>query len=177
MRAWSAGQTLHIRRPEAICPWQHVLEPLSGYLRLAERLWADPSLAGAYNFGPATHEAASVRQVIEQAHAAWGQAGTEPAVAFPVPADAGVPMPAEAGAPFRPVIWGDGTEGPHEAGWLALETAKARTRLGVQPRWSLREGIERTLTWYRHQHQGADARELCLADIAAFTRAHGETSL
>ena len=52
VRAWTAGKVLFVRRPSAVRPWQHVLEPLSGYMRLAERLWQDPALAGAYNFGP-----------------------------------------------------------------------------------------------------------------------------
>ncbi|MGB6008143.1 CDP-glucose 4,6-dehydratase [Castellaniella sp.] len=141
VRCWQAGDRLPIRRPQSIRPWQHVLEPLSAYLRLAESLCAKPALAGAYNFGPQTHEAATVRQVVEQARQAYG---------------------------CGDIQWGDGTEGPHEAGWLALEIARARTTLGVQPRWALRESVTRTMDWYRHQHDGADARALCEADIQAF---------
>ena len=66
------------------------------------------------------------------------------------------------------VSWGDGTEGLHETGWLALEIAKARTVLGVKPCWSLVESVHRTVHWYRQQHDGADARALCEADIAAY---------
>jgi CDP-glucose 4,6-dehydratase len=69
------------------------------------------------------------------------------------------------------IQWGDGTGGPHEAGWLALEIARARTVLGVQPRWALQESVIRTMAWYRHRHEGADARALCEADIAAFEAA------
>lgn len=144
VRAWQAGQPLLIRRPQAIRPWQHVLEPVGAYLRLAEALHAQPVLAGAYNFGPYTHEAATVHQVIEQARQAYGRGDTQ---------------------------WGDGTEGPHEAGWLALETVLARTVLGVRPRWGLDASIDRTMTWYRSQHEGADARVLCEADIQAFEAA------
>jgi CDP-glucose 4,6-dehydratase len=71
VRAWGAGETLHIRRPHATRPWQHVLEPLAAYLRLAQRLWEQPGLAGAYNFGPLPHEAASVKHVIELAGWRW----------------------------------------------------------------------------------------------------------
>ncbi|EGV20699.1 CDP-glucose 4,6-dehydratase [Thiocapsa marina 5811] len=142
IRAWSTDQPLIIRRPQSTRPWQHVLEPLAAYLRLAEQLWQQPTLAGAYNFGPQTHEAATVREVIELAQSAYG-----------------------CGA----VHWGDGTEGPHEAGWLALEIAKSRTLLGVDPRWSLAQSVEHTLSWYRRQAQGESARELCDADITAFT--------
>jgi CDP-glucose 4,6-dehydratase len=144
VRCWQAGKALPIRRPQAIRPWQHVLEPLGGYLRLAETLHARPASAGAYNFGPHTHEAATVRQVIEQARQAYGHGD---------------------------VLWGDGTEGPHEAGWLALETAQARVALGVRPRWGLEASIDRTMAWYRRQHEGAHARALCEADIQDFEAA------
>jgi len=141
VRAWLAGRPLEIRRPEAIRPWQHVLEPLAAYLVLAEKLWQTPALAGAYNFGPATDEAATVRTVVQQAQTVF-TAGE--------------------------VIWGDGSQGPHEAGWLALEVAKARITLGVAPRWNLATSVQRTLAWYLQQAAGADARSLCLADIDAF---------
>lgn len=144
VRAWGSGETLEVRRPDAIRPWQHVLEPLSGYLRLCERLWDDPSLADAYNFGPHTHEAATVRGVLGIAREAFGKGETQ---------------------------WGDGTGGVHEAGWLSLETAKARHVLGVSPTWSLEEGVRRTMDWYREQLDGAAARDLCERDFAAFDEA------
>ena len=141
VRAWQHGRLLEIRRPQSIRPWQHVLEPLAGYLRLAERLWHRPELAGAYNFGPHTHEAATVREVVELARAAYGRGD---------------------------VHYGDGQDGPHEAGWLALETAKARTILDQVPRWSLTETVSCTMEWYRLQQEGADAKVLCESEIAAY---------
>lgn len=141
VRAWSAGQTLHIRRPQSIRPWQHVLEPVAAYLRLAQRLFEEPNLAGAYNFGPRTHEAATVRDVVELARAAFGDAR---------------------------VSWGDGADGPHEAGWLSLEIAKARHRLDVSPRWTLAQSVQHTMAWYRRQQEGEDARALCLHDFESF---------
>lgn len=141
IRAWQSGQTLDIRRPRAIRPWQHVLEPLAGYLTLAQKLWTQPELAGAFNFGPHTHEAATVREVVELARTAYG-AGK--------------------------VIYGDGNAGPHEAGWLALEIAKARISLGVSPKWTLAETVNRTMAWYRAQHAEENARSLCEAEIAAY---------
>lgn len=144
IRAWNAQQPLQIRRPQGIRPWQHVLEPLAGYLQLAETLWQQPALAGAYNFGPQTHEAATVREVVELAQSAYG---------------------------MGQVTWGDGTEGPHEAGWLALEVAKARTVLGVTPRWALAQSVQRTVHWYRQLHNGADALALCQADISNYEAA------
>lgn len=149
VRAWNAKKPLQIRRPQAIRPWQHVLEPVAGYIKLAEQLWQQPSVAGAYNFGPQTHEAATVREVVQLAQGTYG---------------------------MGQVSWGDGTEGPHEAGWLALEIAKARTVLGVQPRWTLVESVQRTIHWYRQQREGADARALCEADISAYETAN-ESSL
>ena len=141
VRAWGAGETLHIRRPQATRPWQHVLEPLAAYLRLAQRLWEQPGLAGAYNFGPLPHEAATVKHVIELASSAYPQSATS---------------------------YQNESEGPHEAGWLALETAHARQVLGVTPHWALNTAVARTMNWYRQQRGGADARVLCLADIDAW---------
>jgi CDP-glucose 4,6-dehydratase len=145
IRAWNAKQPLQIRRPQAIRPWQHVLEPVDGYIKLAEQLWQQPAVAGAYNFGPQTHEAATVREIVQLAQGPYG---------------------------MGQVSWGDGTEGLHETGWLALEIAKARTLLGVKPRWSLVESVQRTVHWYRQQHEGADARTLCEADISAYEAAN-----
>lgn len=140
IRAWSSGHPLHVRRPNAVRPWQHVLEPLAGYLRLAEKLWENPSLAGAYNFGPLAHEAATVREVVELARAAYGHGN---------------------------VVYGSGDDGPHEEASLRLEVDKARTLLGVAPRWSLATGVERTMRWYRSHASAQQARVLCEADIAA----------
>ncbi|CAN7150180.1 CDP-glucose 4,6-dehydratase [Pseudorhodoferax sp. LjRoot39] len=144
VRAFAAGQPLQIRRPQAVRPWQHVLEPLAAYLRLAERLWDTPALAGAYNFGPAAEEAATVRAVVELARSAYGRGE---------------------------VVYGDGSEGPHEAGLLALDASRARQALDVRPRWPLATAVQRCMAWYRAQAEGADARALCLADIAEYTRA------
>ena len=144
VRAWQAGEPLLVRRPQALRPWQHVLEPLAGYLLLAERLWAQPSLAGSYNFGPASNEAATVGEVVTLAAQAYGrgQWHTE-----------------------------ETPSGPHEAGWLALEVARARTVLGVQARWTLQEAVRRTLHWYRRQAQGAAALTLCQRDVDDFEAA------
>lgn len=142
IRAWSREQPLVIRRPRAMRPWQHVLEPVAAYLCLAESLWKTPEHAGAFNFGPRTDEAATVGEVIDLARAAYGRGE---------------------------VHQGEESEGPHEAGWLALEIARARTELGIGPRWSLQKGVERTINWYRRQQDGASALELCDEDIAAFT--------
>lgn len=141
VRAWSTGRQLTIRHPEATRPWQHVIEPLAAYLCLAERLWVDPARAGAYNFGPLPHEAATVGYVVKLASGAYPEGATS---------------------------YENHSNGPHEAGWLALETAHARQTLGVAPRWGLDTAVARTMAWYRAQQGGADARALCLADLDAW---------
>jgi len=73
MRAWQAGQPLEVRGPQAIRPWQHVLEPLGGYLTLARKLWENYKLAGAYNFGPNTSNAVAVHDLVELACVAYGE--------------------------------------------------------------------------------------------------------
>lgn len=138
VRAWQADEMLDIRRPQAIRPWQHVLEPLYGYLTLAETLWFNSEMVGSYNFGPHTHEAVTVRELIELARHVYGKGD---------------------------IRYGDGSSGPREAGWLALETSKVREALGVQPRWNLTETVKRTMDWYKAQQAGADARELCVTEI------------
>lgn len=140
VRAWQSGQTLEIRRPYAIRPWQHVLEPLAGYLALAEKLWQQPTLAGAFNFGPRADDAATVREVIELARTAYGEGQ---------------------------IAYTESMEGPHEAGLLSLETAKARLSLGVTPKWALAETVDRTMAWYRGQRANVDVRSLCEAEIVA----------
>jgi len=141
VRAWQAGQALEIRRPRATRPWQHVLEPLAGYLVLAEALWRDPTLAGPWNFGPHAHERASVQHVVQLARAAWG--GGE-------------------------VHYAAQAQGPHEAGELALDTSKTQSWLSLRPRWDLASSVQRTVAWYRAWHGGKDARALCLADLDAW---------
>jgi CDP-glucose 4,6-dehydratase len=141
VRAWQAGQTLAVRRPQAVRPWQHVLEPLFGYLTLAQKLWQQPALAGAYNFGPDAGEAVAVRDLVELASAAYGEGE---------------------------VHFGDGKDGPHEAAWLALDNAKARNVLGVAPGLTPVQAVQRTMAWYRAHKDGADARQLCQEDIANF---------
>ena len=141
VRAWSSDQPLVIRNPQAIRPWQHVLEPLAGYLTLAQKLWQQPDLAGAYNFGPHAHEAGTVETVINLACAAYGAGSVRHEIS---------------------------SVNPHEAGWLALEVAKGQAVLGVNPKWHLVESVQRTVAWYKAQHQGVDARSLCEAEIAAY---------
>jgi len=141
VRAWQEGRTLEVRRPDAIRPWQHVLDPLAGYLALAEKLWQQPALEGAYNFGPETNQIVPVREVVKIASKSFGRGE---------------------------VRYGSGSDGPHEAGWLALDTEKAADNLGVHPRWALTKSIDKTMSWYRAQQEGKEARELCQTQIAEY---------
>lgn len=146
VRAWGSARPLMVRRPQAVRPWQHVLEPLNGYLMMAERLWDDPSFAASLNFGPDHRAAATVESVLGKASDAFGGGD---------------------------VVLGDGSEGPHEAGYLMLDSGLARAALGYRPVWNLDETVSRTMAWYRGLASGGSALDLCLADIAAFERAHG----
>lgn len=142
LRAWFARRCLVVRRPDAIRPWQHVLEPLRGYLLLAQTLWRRPELAGAWNFGPAANEAAQVRWVVERARQVFGEGDVE----F---------LPQETG------FW--------EAPTLLLDSCRSWFLLGATPRWSLADAIDRTVRWHLALAKGADARLLCLRDIAEFS--------
>jgi len=141
MRAFAAGQRPLIRFPSAVRPWQHVLEPLGGYLLLAEKLHAgEPGLAEGWNFGPAPEDAKPVRWVADHLAQLWGEG----------------------------VGWDEtGEHQPHEAGHLSLDCAKARARLGWKPAWNLREGLGRTVTWYKGFARGGDVADLTLSQIRA----------
>ena len=141
VRAWQVGETLVVRRPNAVRPWQHVLEPLFGYLILARHLWHRPTFAGAYNFGPDVCEAVTVRDLIELARTVYGGGKVD---------------------------YQDGSEGPHESPWLALNAAKAAEMLGVTPKLTLAETVKRTMAWYREHGSGTHARGLCEAEISEF---------
>ena len=142
VRALQDGRAIEIRNPDSVRPWQHVLEPLAGYLRLAEKLWAsgDHAFDGAYNFGPDAGGMKTVRDVVSAALRHW------------------------------PGEWRDisdpGT--PHEAALLTLNADKARDDLGVVPRWSFDRNIAQTMAWYRDVHRGAEARATTLKQIEEF---------
>lgn len=139
--AWQAGELLEIRSPDAIRPWQHVLEPLAGYLTLAQKLWEQPLLAGSYNFGPDSAGVSTVRELVELARTVYGRGE---------------------------VCYGAAAQGPHEAGMLALDVSRSRVKLGVRPQYNLAAAVNKTVAWYLAQRGGADARTLCQEDIAAY---------
>jgi CDP-glucose 4,6-dehydratase len=142
MRAAGAGTPIPIRRPDAVRPWQHVLEPLSGYLLLAQRLWDDAAFAEGWNFGPAADDAKPVRWIADRIGELW---------------------PDE-------LTWElDEGPHPHEAGFLALDSTKARERLGWAPAWELETALERIVEWHVGHRDGADLRALTLAQIDGYS--------
>jgi CDP-glucose 4,6-dehydratase len=146
LRGIDAGQPVTIRFPDATRPWQHVLEPISGYLRLAECLYGNGSdYAEAWNFGPSDDDARSVRWVIEQT------AKRYPGLQWNNPV----------------------SSQPHEAQALKLDSTKARARLGWKPRWSLPRALEKTLDWHDAWRSGRAMRALSLAQIEEYSRQDG----
>jgi CDP-glucose 4,6-dehydratase len=142
IRSCSKGISVEIRNPMAIRPWQWVLEPLGGYLLLAERLWTDGAdYAGGWNFGPRDEDAKPVSAVIDQITKLWGD-----------------------GASWRLT----GSRHPHEAKYLKLDCTKAHTELGWAPRTNLDIALKSTVTWYKRVLQGADARTLSIEQICLF---------
>ncbi|HEX9050196.1 MAG TPA: CDP-glucose 4,6-dehydratase [Anaeromyxobacter sp.] len=151
--ALAAGRPIPVRNPDGVRPWQHVLEPLGGYLLLGARLAAgEPAEARArwceaWNFGPRTEDARPVREVVDAIVEAWGSGR-----------------------------WEDRRDpaAPHEAGLLRLSIEKARERLGWAPRWPFAETFRRTVEWYRAFHGGAskdDLAALCVRQIDDYLRA------
>lgn len=142
IRAATAGEPVRIRNPNAVRPWQHVLEPLSGYLQLAERLYgASAEHAEGWNFGPTDDDAVPVATIVSTVARLWGPSMTWSADAGPH---------------------------PHEAHYLKLDSSKARSRLGWRPRLGLVSALEWTVEWYKNHSKGDDAVALTLAQIERY---------
>lgn len=141
IRSLQAGEPIAIRNPQSVRPWQHVLEPLCGYLLLAEQLAADPALGDAWNFGPADEDARSVAWMADHVVARWGD-----------------------GASWFHVRG----EAPHEAAWLKLDASRARLRLGWTPRLRLTDALDWTVGWHRGLAAGEPALALTDAQLARY---------
>nr|VFJ92099.1 MAG: CDP-glucose 4,6-dehydratase [Candidatus Kentron sp. LFY] len=141
-RALASGRSVAVRNPNAVRPWQHVLEPLSGYLRLAERLYLEgaSTFESAFNFGPEAGDCRTVRDLVETALEIW------------------------------PGNWHDASDprAPHEAGLLTLSIEKARAMLAWAPRWRFVDAVRHTIDWYRMVDQGTPARDISLTQIQAY---------
>jgi CDP-glucose 4,6-dehydratase len=150
VRAVGNGQPALIRRPASIRPWQHVLEPLAGYLLLAEQLYTNGSaISGAYNFGPNDQDVQPVQWIVEKLTKLWGEGAS----------------------------WTiDGANHPHEAQYLKLDCSKAKAVLGWQPRLSLSKALEYVVNWHKAYHAGQDMAALSRAQIANFLQMDASNS-
>jgi CDP-glucose 4,6-dehydratase len=142
MRAIMKRKPVAIRNPHAIRPWQHVLEPLSGYLLLAEKLWENgPDFAESWNFGPNETDAQPVSWIVDYLTDLWGD-----------------------GASWKKV---EGDH-PHEAHSLRLDSSKAKIRLGWQPRWDLETALNTIISWYQDYHGKKEMRRTMLKQIESY---------
>lgn len=141
LAAFAGGSTALLRRPDAVRPWQHVLEPLAGYLALAERLVENRKLAGAWNFGPGETDCLSVGDIANRMAALWGEAAGWQA---------------------------DKSISPHEAGILRLDSSRAREQLAWQPRWQIEKALSATISWHKTWMTAADMHAFTLNQIERF---------
>lgn len=146
IRALENREVIKIRNPEATRPWQHVLEPLSGYLLLASKMYQKPEkFSGAWNFGPNYESIVSVREIVSMLVEKWGNGK-----------------------------WLDisNKSEPHEANLLSLDISKARIFLDWQPIWNIKKSIEKTLEWYK-KHNEENVYEMCLNQIKTIEKTMG----
>jgi CDP-glucose 4,6-dehydratase len=146
IRSFSRGETVLLRNPHAIRPWQHVLEPLSGYLLLAQALVTKGAcFAEAWNFGPPDHDCVPVEILVKKLCAAWGNG-----VRYQLSSD----------------------QGPHEASFLKLNCSKSISRLRWQPQWNLDTTMHSIAQWYMSVPKIKSAREQCLQQIEEYCCSH-----
>jgi len=142
MNSLLAEKQIILRNPQSTRPWQFVLEPLCGYLMLAERLFTNgPEYCGGWNFGPDDCDVRPVEAIVKYLCSAWG--GT---ASYTI----------------------DKSVQPHEAKYLKLDCSKAKTKLGWQPQWRLEKALELIIEWYKNYEAKRDIRELCEKQIALF---------
>jgi len=141
-KALSVNKEIVVRNPKSVRPWQHVIEPLFGYLELGIKLNTDPRKYGqAFNFGPDTSDALSVEEMVKKSIENWGSGS------------------------YKPVV---DVNSPHEAGLLKLDISKALNELNWKPVFDAHTAIERTINWYKCYYSGAEASELMQLDIEYF---------
>ena len=142
MRAFSENNTLQVRHPASIRPWQHVLEPLSGYIILCEKMWDQPSnFSEGWNFGPKDESVRTVQDVTDKISELWDDHA----------------------------VWkrSDGNH-PHEATLLKLDITKAREQLGWEPKWVLETALEKTVSWYKGYYNGENVLKMSLMQIEEY---------
>lgn len=142
LRAFERSSPVIIRNPHAIRPWQHVLEPLSGYLLLAQKMYCEGAkFADGWNFGPNDTDATPVQNIVEKMVSFWGQ-------------DASWQL--------------DGNEHPHEAHYLKLDCSKAKMQLGWHPRWSLDTTLARIVDWHQAWLSDTDMHDYSINEINSY---------
>ena len=150
IKAFSENKIAKIRNPQAIRPWQHVLDPLYGYLLLAQKLYEEGSIySGAWNFGPSANDCQPVRKLADLLVAKWGADAT----------------------------WvTDSNDSFHEANFLKLDCSKANTILGWRPVWGLEKSVENLVSWYKVFISGGDLRHKTIEQIIQYTESQHQTS-
>ncbi len=142
IRAFQKGSTVQIRNPNSVRPWQHVLEPLAGYLTLARKLFDNGNqYAQAWNFGPSDNDVKPVQWIVEKMSDYWnGEA-----------------------------LWAvDDGDHPHEANYLKLDCSKARSNLLWEPKWNLEYSLKKIIEWHKAAIQGEDLQKLSLTQIESY---------
>ncbi|MDC3315678.1 CDP-glucose 4,6-dehydratase [Candidatus Thioglobus sp.] len=143
LRAFETGQPVIVRNPHTTRPWQHVLEPLSGYLRLAEQMFNDPvTFSEGWNFGPYYYDVKSVDWILDHMIELW------PGASWVL----------------------NENENPHEATLLNLDISKASELLGWTPTWNLQMTLGNIIRWHKLWLGGADMRKVCITEIDNFTK-------
>lgn len=142
LRAFERADPVIIRNPNATRPWQHVLEPLSGYLTLAERLYEEPeAYSEGWNFGPRDEDAKSVEWIVDALAERWGEEA----------------------------VWNiDAGEHPHEAHFLKLDISKAQSRLNWQPKWTIKQALDRIVEWHQIWMNHGDIKAVCHQQIKMY---------
>lgn len=142
LRAFEKGDPVIIRNPLSTRPWQHVLEPLSGYLVLAEKLYNEGKLyAEGWNFGPKDEDCRPVEWILNNMTEKWGKGAS----------------------------WAlDEKSNPHEAGFLKLDISKAKSRLKWEPKWDLNEALDLIVDWHHSYLKGDNMKERCLSEIKRY---------
>lgn len=140
-------QPLSIRHPQALRPWQHVLEPLRGYLLLAQKLYEAPdAFAEAWNFGPTEEDIQPVKWIVEYAEKKWAK-------------------------PSSSASWVlDNVLHPHEACYLKLDFSKAKSRLGWKPQWNLGKGLDQTIEWYQAYYSKNNMFNITMGQIIDYMK-------
>ncbi len=150
LKAFERHENVTVRNPHAIRPWQHVLEPLSGYLKLAEKLYCEgQSWAEGWNFGPDQDDARPVQWIVERMVAQWGQ-------------DASWQL--------------DSGQHPHEANYLKLDISKVKNRFGWVPQWRLEQAIEHIISWHKAWLAKEDVKAICLEQIRLYSAPSSTTT-